>query len=436
MITLAEDILLERCKREVIQKIGWDSSENWSNRDFDELSEIIFNRTGVSLSNITLKRLWGKVKYDSAPTTRTLDTLAQFIDFENWRAYRQSLSVPNGNEKKEITAFVSNISESETENFTKYKRVLLSIGLISILSMVIFVVFNKNQTNINPNDYSFSSKKIVQSGLPNTVIFDYDASKAPLDNVSIQQSWDSTLRKKVPRNLKQHTSIYYTPGYFNAKLLVGDKIVKENDVFIKSNGWLPLIETKPVPIYFKENDVVINGEINLPITLIKAQNLNLQPNAPYVRYSNVQDFGEIRTDNFAFETRLKNDFREGASICQKTIVTLLCEGSAINIPLNARGCVSESTLFYLGKRVSGKENDLSGFGVDFSDFVTLRCEVKNNFARFFIDKKLVYQLDYSKEKDLKKKKIVGIDYRFQGAGIVKTAKLFDKNGNVVFDGMI
>ena len=67
---------------------GWGSSDEWTNQDFVILSDKIQERTGVALSHVTLKRVWGKVKYDSLPTTHTLDTLVQFLGYENWREFR------------------------------------------------------------------------------------------------------------------------------------------------------------------------------------------------------------------------------------------------------------------------------------------------------------------------------------------------------------
>lgn len=95
---------------------------------------------------------------------------------------------------------------------------------------------------------------------------------------------------------------------------------------------MPTIEQSPVPIYFKKEDAISNGKLSLSISKIKEQNIDLLPIAPYVRYSNVREFGDIKSDNFIFETSLKNDYREGSSICQNSKISLLCESSAINIP--------------------------------------------------------------------------------------------------------
>src|ERR1700758_4717736 len=83
-----DEILIRQVKKLFEEKTGWGDSEKWSNQDFLQLSELIRERTGVTISHVTLKRIWGKVKYDSLPNTHTLNTLVQFLGFENWREFR------------------------------------------------------------------------------------------------------------------------------------------------------------------------------------------------------------------------------------------------------------------------------------------------------------------------------------------------------------
>jgi len=88
-----DEFLIEKAIELFESKTGWGDSDEWTNRDFVILSEKIQERTRVALSHVTLKRIWGKVKYDSLPNTHTLDTLVQFLGFENWRDFKSQ----NGN---------------------------------------------------------------------------------------------------------------------------------------------------------------------------------------------------------------------------------------------------------------------------------------------------------------------------------------------------
>jgi hypothetical protein len=150
----------------------------------------------------------------------------------------------------------------------------------------------------------------------------------------------------------------------------------------------------------------------------------MQPKPPTVFFMNVRDFGEIYSDNFTFETSLRDDYSEGSSACEQTRVYLLCEGTAIWIPLSAKGCISNSDLFFTYYYTSGTREDLSAFGVDFSNYVKLRIESDSGRAKILINDKLVYTVP----RHIIRSKIIGIDYQFQGTGSVDYVTL--SNGKV------
>jgi hypothetical protein len=427
-----DEFFIEKAKKLYEVNTGWGDSSGWTNQDFIILSEKIQVQTGVALSHVTLKRVWGKVKYDSLPNTHTLDTLVQFLRYENWRNFKSQ----NGNG----TVLIENILQApvdvisdieEQQKVPKKNKDLLKMMLFAacIIAFIIAIIYvNKSALpEIVDSDYKFSSKKIVSEGLPNSVVFNYDAKKSPYDSVIIQQSWDRNLQIRVSKNDHLHTSIYYYPDYYKAKLIVGKRIVSMHRLLIKSKGWLPAVTQSPVPVYFSKKEAITNGKISLPIELIQAKNVKLQPITPNVLYANVRDFGEIYSDNFIFETSLKNDYKEGASICQLSKIYILCEGTAIFIPLCSKGCISSLDLLFTNYYASGKHKDLSAFGVDFSSFVKVRIEAANRKAKIFLNDKLVYSIGV----DIIKAKIIGIDYTFQGTGSVDYVKL--SNGKINYE---
>src|SRR5882757_9158533 len=74
-------------RKQVETLLGWGDSDAWGNADFEKLNELIFDKTGINISISTLKRVLGKVRYDSIPTTTTLNTLVQFAGYESWRCF-------------------------------------------------------------------------------------------------------------------------------------------------------------------------------------------------------------------------------------------------------------------------------------------------------------------------------------------------------------
>jgi hypothetical protein len=419
-----QDKLLETCKRTIETRLGWGSTELWTNQDYEKLSLRILDETGVHLSAATLKRIWGKLRYDSKPSTTTLDTLAKFAGHGSWRQF--GLHVLGA----QALALETPVTEKPSDyHFFKKSLVFAVMGLILVAGALVFYGFMRattpNKRPVDRSKFEFSSKKVVSEGVPNSVIFDYDASVAGEgDKVVIQQSWDPRLRTRVSKNDHQHTSIYYHPGFFHAKLLVNDKVVREHALFIKTKGWLPMLDVKPVPVYMELGHVRAGGALSLSPDKVKEMNVGLQPLPPWVAYYYVNEF-DLQSDSMIFEARIRNDYREGAAACQHTEVHVLFEGFALIVPLSAKGCVSDLNFLDM----DGKKKDLSALGVDFSEWVTVRAEMHQSFGELFVNDARAFRFALQ----MPHAKVVGMQFRFQGTGSVDHVRLSRPGGDVAFE---
>ena len=64
--------IIERLILDIESSLNWGPSSQWSNKEYMDLSEMMFGKTGVNLSHTTLKRLFGHLKYDGSPLTDRL----------------------------------------------------------------------------------------------------------------------------------------------------------------------------------------------------------------------------------------------------------------------------------------------------------------------------------------------------------------------------
>ncbi len=62
-----------------------------TNKDFESLSNSIYEKTHVSISTTTLKRIWGYLSESVTPRRYTLDQLARFLDYDDFDAFCASL---------------------------------------------------------------------------------------------------------------------------------------------------------------------------------------------------------------------------------------------------------------------------------------------------------------------------------------------------------
>jgi len=412
---------IERLLKIIEQKLDWGQSAAWQSKDFESLNQRIFDETGVSLSSSTLRRVWGRVEYRHLPSTTTLDTLAKFAGYETWRSFTRL-------ENKSSAATAVEDAPKPINALHKtywFKIAVAATGIVAAVFVVIFA-FKKAPVKIAAKAYSFSSKPVTRS-IPNSVIFTYDATSSSDDSVYIQQSWDPRTKTLVDRGLHTQTSIYYEPGFYHAKLIVGGEVVKEHPLLIPTNGWLGLIESKPVPVYLQANKFIHKDSLGLPFEAVNQSNQQQGMAPPVVKYYNVGNFTPIALEDFSFSAEVKNEYREGAGACQFTSIGLITDESPIFIPLSSAGCVSEISLMNAGQIVSGKKADLSGFGVDFGNWVQVSCKGMGGKIQYFVGGKLAYQAAIPQ----KGVKIVGIGFMFQGAGAVKKIVLTGNNAKAL-----
>ncbi|NOW99192.1 hypothetical protein [Mucilaginibacter sp. SG564] len=410
------------CKT-VERSLDWGESSSWSDHDFEKLGELIFQKTGTLLSITTLKRIWGRVKYNSSPTTATLNTMARYAGADDWRGYKKNIAA----EKR------SCLPTPSPQKGIKQKGYIMAAMAMALVVVVLGILAARNLTPpkaVKPNlngPVKFSSRKVTD-GLPNSVVFDYDASALNIDSVTLQQSWDPSRTERIPTSGRQHTSIYYYPGYFTAKLIANGRIKKENPVFIKTHGWTGIIRRNNNPVYLTDNDIHQPGGMGLDSKTLALKLSSPVFNGQWLSFYNVREFDGLDGGNFTFETTLRNTSGVDESSCRKMILYILGKQNAIVIPLADKGCISDLNIFTSSDWVSGKSNDLSAFGCDFSQFQKLKCEVKDMTLSVYLNNNLIFTKPITQTI----MQIAGICIAFEGSGEIKYVKLGNK-GKIVLD---
>ncbi|RIV21332.1 hypothetical protein DYU11_18160 [Fibrisoma montanum] len=433
MLKNSEEESLRQCLRLIEAQLGWGDGTGWTQYDFETLSEAIQERTQVRLSVTTLKRVWGKIRYDSAPTLTTLNTLARFAGYPDWRGFKQRQSEPthyvyDADVAAEEPVVNYPIPDKEPDVSTRrlFRRYWLVLGLGLVVAGCLFIAFKEKSgaITINPNQFAFRANKMTTVGVPNSVVFNYDARAARTDSVFIVQTWDIRRKTLMAKDKHAHSAMYYYPGFFRTKLIVDGQVAKTHDLCINTDGWLGLVETEPVPLYFKKTDYLKNDRVEIDASTLQAYNLPLHPRAPKVRFFNQREMGDLMSDTFVFETSLKTDFKDGAGACQKVEVLIQCKDDIISIPLSVKTCIGEMNLYFCGKNISSRDADLSGFGCDLTQWTTLRVEAKNKQVAIYVNGTKAQSFTFPNQAT----GIVGLQYRFDGLGAVKDTWFQDKGG--------
>ena len=115
-------------------------------KDFEFLSECIFEKFHEKISPTTLKRIWGYLSESTTPRTSTLDILSKFVGYANWKEFCKETTIEEEpTEEKPV--------EKEEEK-TQKKRVspailytIITLLLIGIITSVTYQAFSKSSDN-------------------------------------------------------------------------------------------------------------------------------------------------------------------------------------------------------------------------------------------------------------------------------------------------
>ncbi len=405
MATKSQDPNIQKLKSAVEKTLQWGAVNSWHSKMFEELSDKVFEKTNTMLSVATLKRFFGVVSHSGMPSTTTLDALSKFVGADNWRSFK--VATPTRRFKIKAPG----------------KGMYMTLGFLLAIVVISLIGNRRPPLEINSSEFEFSSK-VLSREYPNSVVFDFKIPEhLETDSLHIQQYWDPSRTIKLEKHHSQATGIYYFPGYFRAKLMVEGQEAQSHDLFLKSNGWMGMVEYDEVPKYFtpfQENDQLsIPDEI---LNEVKDRDQSLITSLHWI-----DDLGNVSGDNFTFKTTIVNTFDDRWAVCQRLAIYFIGTTGAMIVPFSKIGCSSDLNLMLSNVYLRGKEHDLSALSADFTTPQDLFIDVNQKQVRVSIQGKEVYQAEYQDAMG----RLVGVRFKYIGAATVESFQLKDGLENII-----
>ena len=418
-----EESYITHCKRLIEEKLAWQPSNQWKQRDYLNLIGLVENKTGIGLSLSTIKRIW-KPNYHGTPHPATLEAFARFLDYETWLDFKAA-----------YPSKTAKTSPPPSEKKLRYNKakVIAPLTLLFLLALALVMLIQSNKVikpsgrvSFQPEEVIFTSNNSVSRGVPNTVIFNYDVSAAKADSFFIQQSWNRFRRDKILQEDTTLTSIYYYPGVHKAKLIANDSVMRETTVRVHTEGWLSVARYSlmdDIPVYIRNHDLVKAGILQVSKDHLHANRVDITKNI-IVSYYYIDEFKQVGSGDFTLETRIRNDSILNLT-CPLITIRVLGEDGFHAVPLTTKGCVGNLSV-KLGEVIkSGKRHDLSAFGVDVYSWQSIRINVRNSVATVFLNKAEVFEVAFSQDVG----EVVGFNIDFSGSGSLDYLVLYDERRN-------
>ena len=441
MTETQEKYYLEKLKQGVENKLQWGNSEDWRHSDYKNLSEVIYNESKILLSTSTLKRVWGKIKYEGMPNATTLDALSMFIGFTNWLDFKNRADETFIENREKSKTIEKKYPQQAPAITLPIKQITLFIGGAIVITGLIFIL--KSFTSIDnvqkveiPENFVFEVSKAPDAGIPQTVMIDIDISGFIVDSLYLVES--SRKRKEyLSKNQKRHPYFCALPGSQSVTLMFKDQVIKKLEFYVQTDGWQAVTSNKNkgsdkhwmvnLPTFLPASPIE-DGSLTITKATLSKHNVEVHDNL-WTSFYNFTDLG-IDADNYSMTTRIKNSFEDGATTCQLAVCSIATEKGLHEVWLVAPGC-SKFThlLFGSGSMLDNKVVDLSGFEVDMNKWQDLAWKVKDKSVEVFLNGKEVYKAKYKTSLG----KIKGLKYQFKGAGgKVDYLRLRDNEGKLLY----
>lgn len=418
-----ERAYISLCKAQIEKKFAFGNGNGYTQRDLESLAAYIEEKTAINLSLSTLKRLW-KGDFKEKPQIATLNALAAVLDYKDWQDFKlhnQQLREP-------------------PRHFINKRRGILALAVFILLITGAAIMINRIESGTSFEDKTvprglkvkgpvqFSAQKTVTSGVPNTVIFNYDLSQVDADSFFIQQTWNAFHKAAIDPEGRYHTTIYYESGYHRARLIANDTVIAMQPVHILSDGWEPHLyySYKEEPVTFQGQEFIRDGHLQFTTALLRKRNVDLSRHF-FTRISNSRRFN-VSSGDFSLVSRMKVDSLTNR-FCPWMQVMVVTEKHVFWVNLQNKGCERNAS-YKMGEIVRGGENnDLSALGVAPYEWQDVGIAVEDNRAKISLNGKIVFRETF--EEDFGE--IMGLVYLFDGTGALDSVRLTDGNGKIVFE---
>jgi hypothetical protein len=244
----------------------------------------------------------------------------------------------------------------------------------------------------------------------------YNVDSVEAKKFYIQQSWDKRRRVEVTKGNHEQTDIYYLPGYYMAKLIADDSIIREIPVHIKTNNWViaahqHTIENKILP----PADWLSGGIIGVRPAVLTHNKIDTKEPF-FLTFHDSHDF-RIDGNNFVFSSDFKLD--STGIVCPGTALLLKGEYEYMYINLAAKGCESEIKMNIAERKFDGKKADLTAFGAHIYDWQYLKITNRNQTVSIDLNGKEIFKTTYTKPLG----EIKEIGFIFKGNGVIRQTKV-------------
>lgn len=396
----------------IAQQKHWPTPAEWTRYHLSELSHAIADKTGITISIDTLRRLAGQKDKspDYDPQQATKEALAKFLDYNTWEDFKKSVQAPAEPVISESSSPTPTATKHKSTNYKLLVRDALFLCLIAVCAWWVINYFYEKPRKVLLNFVVSKNHGYA----PQTVSVAYERNSDYNDSLHITwpgSQWKESEKVRL-RTLKD--TLYYTfqiPDVYEISISNAFKKMDSARVVIPSNGWSSFAYVKNnlyMPLIPKLTESVIQID-----TAMLAQYFYPLDNV-------FTDIRYIKPDTITAE-KLDMSFKvlqylaDKPYFCRTFSVKVPFEKGNIELLFNSKGCRANTFIQIGNQLMEGKWHNLEGFEQDFSTLKPIRIINDNGNFSLWVNKEKVFEHKHQQALG----NLQGVIFCFQGAGEIR-----------------
>jgi len=405
----------------IVEQLAWGPPESWSQQHYNAFSDRIFKKTNQIVHPRTIKRIFGLYQgSDYNPHISTKDILAQYMDFENWDAFRANSTskktihpISHGLEFEKTNEYQAFPALKTKSNLGKYIGVAVSVFLVGICILWYFLT----ETDQKVKTFKIHSEVSDSSVLPVTHTLYFNEPVHDSDKVFNLQ-YNGFLWKRNPVVTDSLFNLtYFLPGLYRLKVVRNqkDSILFQRNVLVPSIGWTSVVGydyERANPNHHSSRPAISkNGILFLDPENVKYYKDFDESKVYYVTYRKFGHTG-IDGDNAFFTARTISNESLGGVSCFDNLLFLRCTKGDLRLQFVKEGCQSFVVIQAANTKYSGIKRDLKTFCADIENGISYRFKTSGNKLLVYLDQNKIFEMDYEGELG----EVLGIEFLCKGNG--------------------
>lgn len=364
---------LVHCLHQIEEKLAWGDANNWSQRQYEDLAELLERQSGIVISARTLSRLYKRDRYnpDYLPQKSTRQALVRFLGHDSWALYlkevhQQAVGEPVAVAGSEGLAPVEEVGSLPTEHLepsteapkTSWWKVAATTTVAMAVVLLLTMLFKPDAERQDATSGVVFTASPSGGAVPQTVRFSVTVPPSVADSFLLYiKSRDQPLR--FAAGTVQLARLFTLPLLSRAKVTTMDgTVLAALNLHYTSDEWVRSVQSNSQ--FFELGTASANDSLQLTASELDNLGNDLNKTRFSSKFLLVRNFN-VALDSMALNWQFHVDLQPSFKKCSEMVAQLTADSGVVLISFAPKGCEAALEVETPKVKLKGDVDNLSHY---------------------------------------------------------------------------